>query len=737
VAAAVYDADGDPVPDQAVSLSASAAGGGPAGTIAPTVTTDVYGGFQATYTAPLGIGSVVLAAQAGSASVSDTVQVTPASAPEAVTLDLSPGEAAAGAPVRLTGSVVGPGGAAVPDVAVDLTASAPVLPGGSVAAAVYTGSSGSSTGVFRADLTAPTTAGPVLLTATVPSLGVSAAAVLAVGAAHADVTGQAVVFALTAGTVGAGGPGTETPNLTATAGDGAGGVVVVQYGADPAGAVDGTPAQGASSFFDAALTPPPPGQAGFGTATVQDCGLAGPGTAFWWDAATGAWRAVQPQGMVGNCLILGPFSRSTSPSLAQLRGTPFAVATALSASDTLTWSPTPLATTGSLQAGRSVTATVSAENAAGSPLPGVSVYLAFSPAVGGGRASVGGTALTGTAQAFTTDASGQVQVTYTVPATLPNGGTDTVTAASAASNAAVTASNSYSFAASFSGGGVGGSGGGGATALAPVVSGVSPRSGPTAGGTAVTITGAYFSGATAVDFGTVAAPTFQVVSGSEITATAPAGSGTVDVTVRTAYGTSASGGADRFSYSAPASQVPPHTPQTFPDVPTSYWAYGSIEALAAKGIISGFPDGTFRPGAPVTRAQFVKMLDLTLGLEPSAAPTPFTDVTASAWYAPYVSAAVRAGIVKGTTPTTFSPDQPLTREQMAVLLARALKLTKTAALHFNDDAAIGGWALRGVEETVAAGYMIGFPNGSFQPLGTATRAQAAKVLALVLKHTSS
>jgi hypothetical protein len=102
-----------------------------------------------------------------------------------------------------------------------------------------------------------------------------------------------------------------------------------------------------------------------------------------------------------------------------------------------------------------------------------------------------------------------------------------------------------------------------------------------------------------------------------------------------------------------------------------------------------------------------------------------------------VLAAVRAGIVGGLTPTTFGPNETLTREQMAVLLARALKLTQTATLHFGDDAAIGAWARDGVAETVVAGYIDGFPNGTFQPGGTATRAQAAKVLAMVLKHLSS
>ena len=191
--------------------------------------------------------------------------------------------------------------------------------------------------------------------------------------------------------------------------------------------------------------------------------------------------------------------------------------------------------------------------------------------------------------------------------------------------------------------------------------------------------------------------------------------------------------ADQFTYtSAPAAVH-------FSDVPSTYWAYPYIEELAAKGIINGFPDCTFQPNGPTTRAQFVKMLDLTLGLPVSNAltVTPFTDVPANAWYAPYVAIAVREGIVQGLTPTTFGPNATLTREQMAVVLARALHLTQTTTLHFSDAAQIDAWAVPGVEVSVAAGYIAGFPNGTFQPLGLATRAQSAKVLAFVLKTRTS
>jgi hypothetical protein len=89
----------------------------------------------------------------------------------------------------------------------------------------------------------------------------------------------------------------------------------------------------------------------------------------------------------------------------------------------------------------------------------------------------------------------------------------------------------------------------------PAVTGLAPATGPTAGGTIVTITGANLSGASAVQFGATAAVWFNVMSATSITAKAPAGSGTVDVTVTTTFGTSTTSAADQFTYVAPASRT--------------------------------------------------------------------------------------------------------------------------------------------------------------------------------------
>ena len=91
-----------------------------------------------------------------------------------------------------------------------------------------------------------------------------------------------------------------------------------------------------------------------------------------------------------------------------------------------------------------------------------------------------------------------------------------------------------------------------AVAAPPTVTGLSPSSGPAAGGTSVTITGTGFTGATAVDFGTTAATDVVVVNDTTITADSPAGSGVADVTVTTPVGTSATLPADQFTYIAAA-----------------------------------------------------------------------------------------------------------------------------------------------------------------------------------------
>lgn len=114
----------------------------------------------------------------------------------------------------------------------------------------------------------------------------------------------------------------------------------------------------------------------------------------------------------------------------------------------------------------------------------------------------------------------------------------------------------------------------------------------------------------------------------------------------------------------------------FGDVPTDAWYAPAVEALHASGVVSGYPDGTYRPRQPVTRAQMAALLarglpDTPANHQPVGV---FTDVPADAWYAPAVEALHASGVTRGCTADAFCPRALVSRAQAAALLARALDL---------------------------------------------------------------
>lgn len=167
------------------------------------------------------------------------------------------------------------------------------------------------------------------------------------------------------------------------------------------------------------------------------------------------------------------------------------------------------------------------------------------------------------------------------------------------------------------------------------------------------------------------------------------------------------------------------------DVGPGSWERPYVDELVTAGAIGGFPGGAFRPALPVTRAEFAKMLVLALDMTPQGGETEFTDVPPDAWYAPYVAAADQRNLMHGTSPTLFRPNEVLSREAAAMIVVRVLRLTQTAPLPFGDSATIDPWAQRAVAEAVEAGFMQGFPDGSFGPRRPLTRAQAAVLAGLI------
>ncbi|AHV95998.1 glycoside hydrolase family 66 protein [Paenibacillus sabinae] len=182
--------------------------------------------------------------------------------------------------------------------------------------------------------------------------------------------------------------------------------------------------------------------------------------------------------------------------------------------------------------------------------------------------------------------------------------------------------------------------------------------------------------------------------------------------------------------------------KSYTDVKESHWAYGAIRSLTAKHVINGLTDSTFAPSAKVTRAQYAAMLAKALHLR-SGDPAPFRDVAAGAWYAPDIAAAYEAGIIAGRSADEFTPSAEITRQEMAVMLAKAFKRAGESlsangqSLTFRDRGQIAAWALSSVQAADSAGLMDGQADGRFAPKAAATRAEAAQTIVNLLKQTDN
>ncbi len=215
----------------------------------------------------------------------------------------------------------------------------------------------------------------------------------------------------------------------------------------------------------------------------------------------------------------------------------------------------------------------------------------------------------------------------------------------------------------------------------------------------------------------------------------------------------------------------------FTDVAANHWAFNEISLLTEKGIVSGMGDGTFAPDTFVTREQFIKLLVLSCGIdvfgleyfEDNSTRNPqicyFSDVSGKfiwsesmsdyiktwSWSAPYVYTAVMNGIVKYSdyTPTyvpgeyaesgsgedrfLFYPEQPLTRDETARYISRALSLVDGERLKFADSDKIAH--KDDVSRAVQAGLLKGFEDNTFRPDNNTTRAEMAVIMMRIIQYT--
>lgn len=154
-------------------------------------------------------------------------------------------------------------------------------------------------------------------------------------------------------------------------------------------------------------------------------------------------------------------------------------------------------------------------------------------------------------------------------------------------------------------------------------------------------------------------------------------------------------------------------PNTFTDVSSDYWAHDYIEGLTRLNIISGFPDGTFKPNERVTRAEFAAILRRAfLQSQPTAA-QPFTDIPPNYWATEAIYAARAAGFLSGYPGNRFEPDSPIRRDEALVSLTNGLKYaggSLATLARYSDADYIPDYARPIIAAATAANLVVNYPN---------------------------
>ena len=202
-------------------------------------------------------------------------------------------------------------------------------------------------------------------------------------------------------------------------------------------------------------------------------------------------------------------------------------------------------------------------------------------------------------------------------------------------------------------------------------------------------------------------------------------------------------GSGTYTFTMPASKVTVQATFTqnqsgtlpFTDVKTGDWFYEAVQYVYDKGMMTGVSADRFAPASTTTRGMIVTIL-YRLENEPAVSgDLPFTDVERGAWYANAVAWAAANDIVNGTSATTFAPNSPITREQMATMLYRFAQYKGMDAVTlqenltgYPDGDQVSDYAIPAMNWAVGQGLIAGMENGTLVPQGSATRAQVATIL---------
>ena len=167
------------------------------------------------------------------------------------------------------------------------------------------------------------------------------------------------------------------------------------------------------------------------------------------------------------------------------------------------------------------------------------------------------------------------------------------------------------------------------------------------------------------------------------------------------------------------------------DIAVEDWSFSYVDGLVKLEAVQGYAEGDFKPAAHITRAEFAKMAVMALGIgaetTTSAGRAKGTDI-AGHWSEPHMVKATAAGILKGYPNGTFKPDAKISRAEAATIIYRVKDMKTAAEAQAFLDVPVSHWAFQGVDGARRLGIVEGYPNGEFRPDTYTTRAEAAKMI---------
>lgn len=222
--------------------------------------------------------------------------------------------------------------------------------------------------------------------------------------------------------------------------------------------------------------------------------------------------------------------------------------------------------------------------------------------------------------------------------------------------------------------------------------------------------------------------------------------GNSDSNIEGNSGSSSSKGGKVSGISTPAyggntvDENPNRTTSKFNDLDGYEWAKEAVEALAERSVINGKAAGVFAPYDLISREEFVKIAMKTAGFSNISGEFEMDDVSENDWFYQDVKNAYLSGIISGVSSNLFGSGQPVTRQDMAVILYNVLKkkgitLNSDNMKNFTDESFISDYAKDAVRMLSAAGIINGDQNNDFNPRSNATRAEAAKMVYGIISYT--